>query len=119
MTRNTDIVQLITEGIQDKKGKRIMCLDLSDIETAAASNFIICEGTSNMQVGAIADNIRDHLLEQGGIKPYNYDGYKNSQWIVLDYGDTLVHVFTREMRELYNLEELWSDAKVTEVPDID
>lgn len=119
MTKTIDIVPLITEGIQDKKGKRIICLDLSDIETAAASNFIICEGTSSMQVGAIADNIRDHLLEQEGIKPYNYDGYKNSQWIVLDYGDTLVHIFTREMRELYNLEELWSDAKVTEIADLD
>lgn len=119
MTRNTDIVKLITEAIQDKKGKRIVCLDLSDIETAAASNFIICEGTSSMQVSAIADNIRDYLLEQGSIKPYNYDGYKNSQWIVLDYGDTLVHIFTREMRELYNLEELWSDAASTEIPDID
>ena len=119
MTRNTDIVKLITEAIQDKKGKRIVCLDLSDIETAAASNFIICEGTSSMQVSAIADNIRDYLLEQGCIKPYNYDGYKNSQWIVLDYGDTLVHVFSREMRELYNLEELWSDAASTEIPDID
>ncbi|MDE6263692.1 MAG: RsfS/YbeB/iojap family protein, partial [Paramuribaculum sp.] len=72
MTQKRDIVQLITEGIQDKKGKRIVCLDLSGIETAAASNFIICEGTSTMQVGAIADNIRDHLLEEGGIKPYNY-----------------------------------------------
>ena len=119
MTQKKDIVQLITEGIQDKKGKRIVFLDLSGIETAAASNFIICEGTSPMQVGAIADNIRDHLIEEGGIKPYNYDGYRNSQWIVLDYGDTLVHVFIREMRELYNLEELWSDAAVTEIPDLD
>lgn len=119
MTTQTDIVKLITEGIQDKKGRHITHIDLSGIETAAASNFIICEGSSSMQVSAIADNIRDHLLEQAGIKPYNYDGYQNAKWIVIDYGDTLVHVFVREMRELYNLEELWSDAPLTEIPDLD
>lgn len=116
---NDRIVELVTEGIQDKKGRHITLLDLSGIETAAASSFIICEGTSTMQVSAIADNIRDHLLNEAGIKPYNYDGYGNSQWIVIDYGDTLVHVFVRDVREHYNLEELWSDAKLTEIPDID
>ena len=119
MTPKTDIVRLITEGIQDKKGRHITHLDLSHIEDAAASHFIICEGTSTMQVSAIADNVREHLLTAADIKPYNYDGYKNSQWIVIDYGDTLVHVFIREMRELYNLEELWSDALTTEIPDLD
>ena len=76
MTTNTDIVRLITEGIQDKKGRHITHIDLSGIETAAASNFIICEGSSTMQVSAIADSIRDYLLENAGIKPYNYDGYR-------------------------------------------
>lgn len=118
MTQKADIVKLITEGIQDRKGRSITHIDLSAIESAAASNFIICEGSSTTQVAAIADNIRDHLLEQAGIKPYNYDGYANSQWIVIDYGDTLVHVFLPETRSLYNLEELWSDARITEVPDI-
>ena len=119
MTRKADTVQLITEAIQDRKGKNITLIDLSAIEDAAASSFIICEGTSTMQVSAIADNIRESLLEKADIKPYNYDGYKNSQWIVIDYGDTLVHVFIREMRELYNLEELWSDGVQTSVPDLD
>ena len=119
MTEKADIVALITEGIHDKKGRRVSLIDLSGIESAAASNFIICEGTSTMQVAAIADHIRGHLQETAGIKPYNYDGYQNAQWIVIDYGDTLVHVFIREMRERYNLEELWSDAPVTEIPDLD
>ncbi|MBD5244615.1 MAG: ribosome silencing factor [Barnesiella sp.] len=119
MTGKADIVKLVTESIQDRKGRHITHIDLSDIESAAASNFIICEGTSTMQVSAIADNVREHLLEEAGIKPYNYDGYQNSQWIVIDYGDTLVHVFIPEMRERYNLEELWSDAPLTEIPDLD
>lgn len=119
MTSKTDIVKLITQGIQDRKGRHITLIDLRDIESAAASNFIICEGTSNTQVAAIADNIREHLQKEAGIKPYNYDGYQNAQWIVIDYGDTLVHVFVPEMRQHYNLEELWSDAPITEIPDID
>lgn len=118
MTENIDLVKLITEGIQERKGHNITLVDLSNIESAATENFIICEGNSTMQVSAIADSVRDYLLENAGIKPYNYDGYQNSQWIVIDYGNTLVHVFLPEMRHLYNLEELWSDAVITEIPDL-
>lgn len=119
MTKNTDLQQLIIEGIQERKGKKITIVDLSEIESAAASKFIICEGTSTMQVNSVADSVRDYLLEQARIKPYNYDGYTNSEWIVIDYGDTLVHVFLPQVRERYNLEELWSDATITEIPDLD
>lgn len=119
MTGTADITKLITEGIQDRKGKKITYIDMSAIETAAASNFIICEGSSTIQVSAIADNVREHLQKEAGIKPYNYDGYQNAQWVVIDYGNTLVHVFLPEVRQRYNLEELWSDAKVTEIPDLD
>ncbi len=114
-----DITKLIIEGIQEKKGKNIVLLDLSAIETAAAHEFIVCEGSSTMQVSSIADSIRDYVLENGGVKPYNYDGYRNSEWIVIDYGDILVHVFYKEAREHYNLEELWCDAVITKIPDLD
>lgn len=116
---SSDMIRLVTEGIQERKGKKISLVDLSGIESSGVSHFIICEGTSTMQVSAIADSIRDYLLENAGIKPYNYDGYENSQWIVIDYGDTLVHVFLPQERQRYNLEELWSDAVITEVPDLD
>ncbi len=119
MTETINITQLITEGIQERKGRGISIVDLSHIESAATQQFIICEGSSTMQVSAIADSVRDYLRENAGIKPYNYDGYQNSQWIVIDYGETLVHVFLPETRSLYNLEELWSDAKITQVPDLD
>ncbi|MBE6318556.1 MAG: ribosome silencing factor [Bacteroidales bacterium] len=119
MTISTNITQLIIEGIQERKGRGISIVDLSNIESAATQQFIICEGSSTMQVSAIADSIREYLLENAGIKPYNYDGYQNSQWIVIDYGETIVHVFLPETRTLYNLEELWSDAKITEIPDLD
>ncbi len=113
------MTRMIIEGIQERKGRKITLVDLSQIESSGVSNFIICEGTSSMQVAAIADSVRDYLLEHARIKPYNYDGYQNSQWIVVDYGDTLVHVFLPNERERYNLEELWNDAKITEIPDLD
>ncbi|MDE5607928.1 MAG: ribosome silencing factor [Muribaculaceae bacterium] len=117
--QHKDLTQLIIEGIQERKGRDIVTVDLSAIEGAAANDFIIAQGNSNMQVAAIADSIREYVQEKSGIKPYNYDGYRNAQWIVIDYGDTLVHVFTPETRQNYNLEELWSDAVITKIPDLD
>lgn len=111
--------QLITEAIFDRKGRKIAMVDMTGLDTSAARHFIICEGTSTMHVAAIADSIRESLLEKARIKPFTYDGYTNSQWIVIDYGDTLVHVFQPQYRSLYNLEDLWSDAKTTLIPDID
>lgn len=115
----TDIVRLAVEGIQERKGKNITVIDLSKIESAPTSNFIICSGSSTMQVAAIADSVREYLLENADTKPFNYDGYRNSQWIVLDYGHTLVHIFLPETRQHYNLEELWSDAPTKNIPDLD
>lgn len=114
-----NLFEMITEGIRNRKGRKITHIDMSDIESAAASHFIICEGSSTTQVASIADSVREYLLETAGIKPYNYDGYQSSQWIVIDYGDTMVHVFLPDFRRLYNLEELWNDAKITDLPDLD
>ncbi|MDE6073173.1 MAG: ribosome silencing factor [Muribaculaceae bacterium] len=113
----TALRQQIIDSIYERKGYAVTLLDLSDIEGAAAPEFIICQGNSPTQVSAIADNIREELLEKLGRKPFNYDGYRNSEWIVIDYGDILVHIFRKDIREHYNLEELWSDAKVTRLPD--
>lgn len=118
-TDNKALRNAIIAGIQDRKGYNITVVDLSVIDTAPAHEFIICQGNSNQHVSSVADSVREYLLENHGVKPYNYDGYRNSQWIVIDYGETLVHIFTPETRQLYNLEELWADAVVTEVPDLD
>ena len=116
--KETKINEII-EAITDKKGIKITLLDLSKIETAPASEFIICQGKSTSQVSAVADSIRERLQKNLEVKPYNYDGYKNSQWIIIDYGDIMVHVFLPEQREFYNLEDLWRDAKSTVLPDLD
>mgnify|MGYP004442723303 FL=1 len=119
MNKDIDLKQLIIEGIHDRKGKKVTVVDMSELETAPAPLFVIAEGTSTMQVSAIADSVRDYLLLHAGIKPYNYDGYGNSEWIVIDYGHALVHIFVPQVRERYNLEELWSDANITNIPDLD
>ena len=119
MNKKTDILKLIIEGIQERKGKQITVVDLSDIEGAAYSAFVICQGSSTMQVASIADSVREYVQEHSCVKPYNYDGYRNSQWIVIAYGDILVHIFLPDVRSYYNLEELWSDADIKEIPDLD
>lgn len=118
-TAQEQLQNLIIDGIQELKGRAITIVDMGHIDTAATSKFIIAEGTSTMQVAAIADSVRDYLLENARIKPYNYDGYTNSEWIVVDYGTILVHIFVPEARRRYNLEELWSDAVITQIPDLD
>ena len=112
-------IEEIIEAITDKKGKKISVVDLNKIDTSPAGNFIICQGNSTSQVSAIADSVRERLQRNLDIKPYNYDGYKNSQWIIIDYGDVMVHCFLPEFREFYNLEDLWSDAKITKIEDIE
>ena len=92
--KEKQLLKTIVEGIQEKKGKKITTVDLSKIESAATSHFIICEGQSTTQVMAIADSIREYVLQNTGIKPFGYDGYQNGQWIVIDYGNILAHIFT-------------------------
>ncbi len=100
------LIDTIVEGIQEKKGKSITTVDLSNIDSASASHFIICEGHSTTQVSAIADSIREYVQEKTGVKPYGYDGYQNGQWIIIDYGSVLAHVFLPEYRSYYKLEQL-------------
>lgn len=116
---NATLIKAIVEGIQEKKGKSIVQVDMSDIEYAAAQGFVICNGNSSMQVEAIADSIREYVEESIGVRPYNYDGYQNGEWIVIDYGTVYAHVFLPEFRERYRLEELWNDARIVEIPDLD
>lgn len=116
---NKEKLNEIIEAITDKKGHKISILDMQKIDTAPSTQFVICQGKSTSQVSSIADSVRERLFEKLHTKPYNYDGYKNSQWIIIDYGDVMVHVFLPEFREFYSLEELWNDADVTNLPDID
>lgn len=109
----------IIDAIQDKKGSSICTLDLSAIPTAPASNFIICQGKTPSQTSAIADNVILKARESAHRKPALIDGMRNGQWIIIDYGDIMVHVFTPDFREFYNLEDLWIDGDIKKIPDLD
>lgn len=117
MQSSEQLQQIIIDAIKDKKGQKIACIDLSEILSASASEFIICQGRTSTQVSAIADNIIDKVNKSLHIKPYNTDGFRNSEWIIIDYGSIFVHIFQPEFREYYNLEELWSDGIITEIVD--
>jgi len=117
MAETETFVNRIIEGIQEKKGKRITIVDMTCLE-AVCSYFIICEGTSNTQIMAITDSIHEYVRKTTGQKPFATDGLSNATWVVMDYGDIMVHVFEPDSRAFYNLEHLWSDAKLTDVPDM-
>ncbi len=119
MSSIKDTPKLIIEGIHERKGHGVTIVDLSNIESAATSRFIIAEGNSTTQTAAIAECVEEYVRVNGGGKPYAIDGADTGDWVIMDYGDTWVHIFLPETRQRYNLEELWSDARITHIPDLD
>jgi ribosome-associated protein len=119
MTEIKTLVKTITEGIQDKKGKDIVIADLSHIDGAIAKYFIICEGNSPTQVEAIAESVAEKCRVEHHEKPVGVNGLGNNQWVAIDFVDVIVHIFLPEPRAFYNLEELWDDAKLTKIENID
>jgi ribosome-associated protein len=109
---------LIVDAIQDIKGKNIVLLDLRHLHDAPTDFFIICEGDSNVQVRSIGDNIRKRLKEEMDISPSHIEGLTNSLWVLVDLFTVVVHIFYRETRAFYELEDLWSDAIFTEYKNI-
>ncbi len=118
MDETKRLLDKIVEGIQEKKGEKITIIDMSKLENYVCRYFVICQGKSNTHVSAIADSVKDYVRGQMRIKPFATDGYENAQWIALDYGDIIVHVFQPEIRDFYKLESLWEDAKITQIRDL-
>lgn len=118
MNETKKLIQQITEGIQDKKGQKIVIADLTQIDDTICNYFIICQGNSPSQVTAIADSIKD-FTRKADSKPSGIDGLHNAEWVCMDYSDILVHIFLPETRDFYNLEYLWADAKLTQISDLD
>lgn len=110
--------QWIIEGIRDKKGKNIIQLDLRKLEDAPADFFIICEGDSNTHIKAISDSVYKKVKEELFTTPSHVEGSSNARWVLMDYFNTVVHVFYPETRQFYELEHLWSDARVTEFAEV-
>ncbi len=106
---NTEI-KVIADAMMEKKGKEVVSLDLRNIGTAISDYFIVCNADSTNNVVAIADNIEDRMIEKCDRRLVRYQGKDNAFWVILDYGDIIVHVFQTEYREFYRLEDLWADA---------
>jgi ribosome-associated protein len=112
------LVNTIIEALQEKKGKQILTMDLSKLEGAICQYFIICQGNTPTQVSALSDSVWDMVYERLSEKPLGAVGMREAQWIAMDYGTVMLHIFIPEIREFYNLENLWADAAMTEIPDI-
>lgn len=104
------LFDLIIDSILDKKGENIVSLDLTNLEDAIADYFIICEGSSSTQIKAIAQNIVSTAKQQLNERPTSKDGETTSEWILIDYTNIMIHVFSKKARSTYKIEELWGDA---------
>ncbi|GAA4045896.1 MULTISPECIES: ribosome silencing factor [Flavobacterium] len=113
-TISTDVLLTnIIKGIEEVKGNDIEILDLREIDTAVCDYFVICNGSSNTQVNAIVNSVQKVVSKEIKDKPWHVEGTDNAEWVLMDYVSIVVHVFQKEIREYYNIEGLWGDAKIT------
>lgn len=118
---DNDLMELnamIIDSIQDIKGKNIVLLDLTKLDDSPTDYFIVCEGESNTQVVSIANNVKKKVRKELGVHSVRSEGEREGKWVLIDYFNTVVHVFYPETRAFYDLEDLWSDAKVTEYENV-
>ena len=106
------LANIIIEGMQEVKAKEIVSLDLRNIEISVCDFFIVCHGTSNTHASAIADSVIEETLKSIKEKPWHKEGLTNGDWILLDYGNVVAHIFQKETRDYYNIEKLWGDADI-------
>jgi ribosome-associated protein len=112
-----EIVQWVVKGMQEKKAQEIVVMDLRGVNNAFTDFFVICSGTSDTQIEAIADSVDKEVWESGKIHVRAMEGKANREWILMDYYDVIVHVFLKDKRTFFKLEELWGDAEFTNIPD--
>lgn len=115
VTTQYSLTDLVIESILDKKGEEVVHLDLTALNDAVADHFIICHADSSTQVMAIGNHIVDNVLDKANIRPFGKEGFQNAEWIIIDYSDVVVHVFYKEKRYFYQLEDLWHDAAIKKV----
>lgn len=112
------LVEKIIEGIQEKKGFDIKVINLKQIEETICNYFVICQGNSPSHVTAITESVSEFARKGAMAKPTAVDGLKNAQWVAMDYTDVIVHIFTPDSHDFYDLENLWTDAEITEIENI-
>ena len=112
---NDDLLANIIKGIEEVKGDNIKILDLRTIDNTVCDYFVICDGNSNTQVNAIVGSIQKIVSKELKDKPWHVEGAENGEWVLMDYVSIVVHVFQKHIREYYNIESLWGDAKITTI----
>lgn len=113
--RVSHLIDEIILGIENVKGEDIHQLDLRELDNTPCDFFIICSGNSNTQVTAIVNSIQKTVSKKLSEKPFHTEGLDNAEWVLIDYVNVVVHVFQNSIREYYNIEELWGDAKSTQI----
>jgi len=108
-------IETIVEAMAEKKAKQPVILDFTRLKGAFCDAFVICHGTSRTQVEAIAGHIVDEVKKKTGIQPWHKEGFENAEWILIDYGDIVTHVFQEERRKFFNLEQLWADSEISRI----
>ncbi len=119
MTETEKLVNACVAGIQEKKGKKIRIVNLQGIDDTITQYLVIGEGNSPSQVAALTDSVREFARKEAQARPSAVDGTRNNLWVALDFIDVVVHLFVPDAREFYDIDNLWEDAEITDVPDID
>lgn len=112
---NDDLLANIIKGIEEVKGENIDILDLRAIDNTVCDYFVVCNGNSNTQVNAIVGSIQKIVSKELKDKPWHVEGAENGEWVLMDYVTIVVHVFQKHIREYYQIESLWGDAKITTI----
>jgi ribosome-associated protein len=112
------LVEQIVGGLQEKKGKDIVTLDLRKIDNAVSDYFVVASGDSNTHVEALAGSVEEFVRKTSKDKPWHVEGTSNAEWVLMDYVNVVVHIFQRDPRELYNIEGLWADAITKEYDEV-
>ena len=113
--REIQLVEEVILGIENVKGENIHQLDLRELDNTPCDFFIVCSGNSNTQVSAIVNSVQKTVSKALREKPFHTEGLDNAEWVLIDYVNVVVHVFQNQIREYYNIEELWGDAKSTQI----
>ena len=103
----------VLEGLEDKKGQKICVMDLRHLRERMADFFVIAQAESSTQLRALSESVREMVRKENGVKPWGSEGQGHGRWILLDYAEVVVHLFLPELRDFYNLEQLWNDARIT------
>jgi len=113
--KSKELADIVVNGMAEKKASDIIILDLRDVKNAISDFFVICSANSDTQIDAISDSVEEEVYKATQANPWKKEGKTNKEWILIDYVDVVAHIFKKDKREFYSLEELWGDAKITEV----